>query len=166
MRARTHPNWRTESLDQSWGSQKVKIMREDSPKIDLNAGDVGRAAPNTAGDGARDAAVECGDRWTCGDHGSGVCFVQTTDYFYYYSLFCSSSKMLWFRDTRCCGYSSLLCCQVIWSRKGRAYINLNNHIFKDIMKKDTSSRSLNQEIQITNSIFIHSSMKTWHLQAI
>ena len=49
---------------------------------------------NTAGDGARDAAVECGDRWTCGDHGSGVCFVQTTDYFYYYSLFCSSSKML------------------------------------------------------------------------
>jgi len=39
-------------------------MREDSPKIDLNAGDVGRAAPNTAGDGARDAAVECGDRWS------------------------------------------------------------------------------------------------------
>ena len=72
----------------------MKIMREDSPKIDLNAGDVGRAAPNTAGDGARDAAVECRDRWTCGDHGSEVCFVQTTDYFYYYSLFCSSSKML------------------------------------------------------------------------
>ena len=91
----------------------------------------------------------------------------------YNSFFCPSSKMLWFWNRRHRGYSSfklytfdiavisLLCCQIIWSCQDIKYINLKTHVFKCVMKKNTSFiQMIRPSIPILTESLTSASMNT------